>query len=75
MLIETQSVNMFPIFDPYAALVYSANPSNVEMVFVDGKCLVKDKQLVHYDLSELRQDLIKEMEEFSKKAMEYDIKE
>ncbi len=75
VLIETQSVNMFPIFDPYAALVYSANPSNVEMVFVDGKCLVKDKQLVHYDLNELRQDLIKEMEEFSKKAMEYDIKE
>lgn len=75
VLIETQSVNMFPIFDPYAALVYSANPSNVDSVFVNGKCLVKDKKLVYHCLAEIKNELNNAMQEFSKKALEYDIKE
>lgn len=54
VLVETDSANMFPIYDPYSALVYSANPSNVSAVFVDGECLVRDKKLVRADLKELR---------------------
>lgn len=69
VLIETDSVNMFPIFDAYSALVYSANASNVEMVFVNGKCVVKDKQLVHADLREIRKDLNQEMEHFKVEAL------
>ncbi|WP_086348965.1 amidohydrolase [Candidatus Enterococcus clewellii] len=63
-LIETQSVNMFPIFDPYSALVYSANPSNVQHVWVNGKQLVKDHQLVAHDLQEIRETLYSQMEQF-----------
>ncbi|MBQ7903645.1 MAG: amidohydrolase, partial [Oscillospiraceae bacterium] len=36
VLIETESVNMFPVHDPYSAIVYSANPSNVDSVWIDG---------------------------------------
>lgn len=61
VLIETQSANMFPVYDPYSALVYSANPSNVEAVFVAGECLVKDKKLVKTDLDGLRNQLFKKM--------------
>lgn len=74
VLIETDSVNMFPLFDYYSALVYSAQPHNVDSVFVNGKCLVKNKKLVYFSLKELKQDLQNEMKEFSKKAMLYDIR-
>lgn len=63
-LVETQSVNMFPIFDAYSALVYSANASNVTDVWVNGVHKVADKQLVKEDLSELRQSLTVEMTNF-----------
>ncbi len=41
VLLETESVNMFPIYNVYSAIVYSANASNVDSVWVDGKRLVK----------------------------------
>lgn len=62
VLVETDSVNMFPVYDPYSALVYSANPSNVSAVYVDGECLVKDKRMVRADFKELRGDLKRKME-------------
>ncbi|ALC89222.1 amidohydrolase [Bacillus sp. FJAT-18017] len=72
ILIETDSVNMFPIFDPYSALVYSANASNVRDVFIGGKQVVADKKLVEFDVAELRAELAGAMEEcgFRKKALE-----
>lgn len=63
VLIETLSANMFPVYDPYSALVYSANPSNVESVFVAGECLVKDKKLVKSSLEEIRKDLVEKMKQ------------
>lgn len=71
VLIETQSVNMFPIFDPYSALVYSSNAGNVDTVYVDGKCLVRNKTLQNVSLSTLRNELDNEMTHFKKKAIEF----
>ena len=67
-LIETESVNMFPIFDPYAVLVYSAKAANVDTVFVNGELLVQGKKLVRRDLGELRERLRKGMGFFSREA-------
>lgn len=67
-LIETTSVNMFPIYDAYSAIVYSANSSNVSDVWVNGQQLVRDKRLVHADLIQLRSDLEKEMTLFVEEA-------
>ena len=58
VLIETQSVNMQPIYDYYASIVYSANPSNVDTVLVDGKIVVKNKKLVSGDFKSIRNELI-----------------
>lgn len=69
VLVETESVNMFPIFDAYSALVYSANASNVEMVFVNGQCVVRDKQLVNADLRKMREALNKAMSIFKEEAV------
>lgn len=58
VIIETQSVNMQPIYDYYAAIVYSANPSNVNTVIVDGKIVVKNKNLLSGDFKGIRKDLM-----------------
>ena len=63
-LIETDSVNMFPIFDPYAALVYSAQAHNVRDVFIAGEPVVTDKKIVCADLYDLRSRLDSEMKHF-----------
>ena len=57
-LIETKSVNMQPIYDYYAAIVYSANASNIDTVVVDGKIVVKNKMLVSGDFDKIRRDLL-----------------
>jgi len=57
VLIETTSVNMQPIYDYYSVLVYSANPSNVHTVFVNGKMVVWNKQLTGVSLVELQNDI------------------
>ncbi len=70
VIIETNSVNMFPIFDPYSAIVYSANTSNVDTVFVNGKCVVKNKKPVNNDLQTIREELKNHMQQFEQKAKE-----
>ncbi len=74
ILVETDSVNMFPIYDPYSALVYSANAGNVRDVFIGGKQVVAEKELVRYDAAGLRAELAAAMrqcgfEEKARKAM------
>lgn len=70
VLVETKSVNMFPIFDYYSALVYSANPGNVDTVFVNGQCLVSKKKLVKENLDDLKVNLNQVMGRFKKEAKE-----
>lgn len=62
ILVETESPNMFPIYDPYAALVYSAQGYNVKDVYVAGDCLVRDKKLVYEDMERVRKNLAEKME-------------
>jgi cytosine/adenosine deaminase-related metal-dependent hydrolase len=63
-LLETASVNMQPLYDPYSVIVYSANPSNVDTVFVNGKMVVRHKQLVSADFAAIRADFV----QFTKKV-------
>lgn len=70
-LIETKSVNMQPIYDYYAAIVYSANASNVELVVVDGKIVVKDKRLLNDNFSEIRKSLLNLQDKIKKVAREF----
>lgn len=68
VLVETDSANMFPIFDPYAVLVYSAHAGNVADVFINGVAIVADKRLITQDLNQLRTALAAEMQDFTKQA-------
>lgn len=69
-IIETQSVNMQPVYDYYSAVVYSANPSNVDTVLVDGKVVVKNKKLVSADFEVIRKDLMDLKENINNVASE-----
>lgn len=47
VIINPQTINMMPLYDYYAALVYSMHPNNIEHVFIAGKPVVKDSGLVN----------------------------
>ena len=70
-LLETESVNMFPVYNPYSALVYSANASNVSMVMADGKILVREGVLTTIDLPKVKADLLQAMKPFTEASEEY----
>lgn len=71
VLVETDSVNMFPVYDPFSALVYSANASNVRTVLAQGKIVVRDKALMGHDLADIRAELLAEMGPFVAAAEAY----
>lgn len=58
VLIETKSVNMQPLYDYYSTIVYSANANNIDTVIVNGKIVVKNKELLISDFSKIRDDLL-----------------
>ena len=70
VLVETSSVNMFPVHDAYAALVYSANASNVQDVWINGERVVEGKKLVNGSIEGLQRALKEEMSTFEKRAVE-----
>lgn len=69
VLIETHSVNMFPIYDPYSAIVYSANASNVDSVWINGARVLKEKQSI-FNQDNIKDALMKEMQIFKQRAIE-----
>ncbi|KAB2824675.1 amidohydrolase [Aliivibrio finisterrensis] len=76
IIIETQSANMMPSYDPYATLVYQANPSNVETTIVNGKVVMEQRQMQTVQLDDIRQsveafesDIADFAKELSKKAI------
>ena len=70
VLVETSSVNMFPVHDGYAALVYSANISNVQDVWINGERVVEGKKLVNVSLEGLQSALKEGMGAFENRAVE-----
>ncbi|MDD9194716.1 amidohydrolase [Aliivibrio sp. S3MY1] len=76
IIVETQSANMMPSYDPYATLVYQANPSNVETTIVNGKVVMEQRQMQTIQLDDIRQsveafesDIADFAKELSKKAI------
>ncbi len=53
MVINPQTINMLPLHDYYAAIVYAMQPNNVQHVLVNGELRVKDSKLVQTSESEV----------------------
>lgn len=71
VIMDPDKVQMFPSYNPYSLLVYSANPSVVDTVFVDGRILVRHGALTCVDLGQVRAELMENMQDFYKKADAY----
>lgn len=71
MLVSLEGVNMFPVYNPYSALVYSANSSNVDLVMTGGEVRVRGGRLTGIDLAALRAELTNQMKPFMASAAQY----
>ena len=70
-LVSTDAVNMFPVYNPFSALAYAANASNVDTVFANGRMVVRHGELTTLDLAEIRAHLVEEMKPFMAAAEKY----
>ncbi|KXF81829.1 amidohydrolase family protein [Enterovibrio coralii] len=59
IIVETQSANMRPSYDPYATLVYQANPSNVVTTIVNGDLVMQDRVMKNVDTDDIHQAIDK----------------
>lgn len=71
VLVSIEGVNMFPVYNPYSALVYSANASNVDTVVAGGEIRVRGGMLAGVDLPALRAALTAQMRPFLAAASRY----
>ncbi len=62
IIIDTKSLNMQPIYDPYSAIVYSMLPGDVKTTIINGKIIMENKKIRTYDVDKARKDL-KSLEE------------
>lgn len=58
IVIDTKAPNMVPIYNPYSALVYSANSGNVRHAIIDGKLVMQDRQILTVDEEQIRQEAL-----------------
>jgi cytosine/adenosine deaminase-related metal-dependent hydrolase len=54
IMLRTDRPNVFPINDPIGAVVWGMDTSNVDSVFVAGKALKRDGQLLGVDLDHIK---------------------
>ncbi|WP_236559775.1 amidohydrolase [Colwellia sp. 20A7] len=66
IVFDTKSANMTPMYNPYSVLVYSAYATDVKHSIVDGKLLMKNREV----LTANEQNVIKRAHEFSNKVKE-----
>ena len=57
ILVRTDQVNVAPVVDPVAAVVICADTSNIDTVFVAGRILKHNGQLIRFDMPRLLQRL------------------
>ncbi len=58
IVIDTKAPNMVPMYNPYSALVYSANSANVKDSIVDGKLIMKDRVMLTVDEDQIRKEAL-----------------
>lgn len=62
-LIDTDCPQLTPLRDPYAALCYSADGSETETLIIDGRIIMKKRELLTVDEEELMYNIRKIAEE------------
>jgi cytosine/adenosine deaminase-related metal-dependent hydrolase len=55
IILETKSPNMVPLYDPYAAVVFQAEPYNVSTTIINGKIIMENREMKTVDVEEDRE--------------------
>lgn len=64
IFLDLEEVSLFPDNDPVSSLVYCANGSEVSSVMIDGKFVMKNRQILTIDLEEVRWQVRKAAEKY-----------
>ena len=70
-VVSLDAIHMFPVYNPYSALVYGANSSDVSHVMVNGRLCVEDGRVLTVQVAEIRQRLNLAMKPFMEAAAQY----
>ncbi|NOZ31807.1 MAG: amidohydrolase [Alphaproteobacteria bacterium] len=70
--VSLQSPRMTPIYDIYAALVFSAIASDVRDVMIDGKWVVRNGAVLTIEQAKARRDVAQIAQQFSQKTRQID---
>lgn len=70
LIVDTQSVNMVPMYNVYSALVYAANSRDIHTVFVNGRQVVRKGRVLTVDVEKIKRDVLELAAEIAKKASE-----
>ena len=70
-VVRTDGLHMFPVYNPYSALVYSANASDVTMTVAGGIVRVRDGHLTQMDERAIMRELEERMGHFMRAASRY----
>ena len=65
VLMNLQSLHTLPNYDPVSAIVYAAQPENVETVLIDGKVLMRNRELLTLDESRVMAEAENEARRFA----------
>ena len=71
VLVSVDAPHLFPVYNPYSALVYGANSSDVSLVMVSGETLVRGGKLTRLDMEEAKAKLLEQMGPFMQSAAKY----
>ena len=53
IIVDLNRPHLTPMYDPYSHLVYSARADDVEVVIINGKLVLRDRQLLTIDVEEV----------------------
>ena len=74
IIIETKSPNMVPLYDPFAAVVFQAEPSNVSVSIINGKVIMENREMKTVDIEEDRETMNRIRKDIAPFARELEIK-
>ena len=74
IVIETNSPNMVPCYDYYAAVVFQAEPSNVSTTIINGKIVMENREMKTIDIKEDREIMNRIKQDIAPFARELEIK-
>lgn len=65
VVVATDSISMFPMHNPWSALVYGASPRDIDTVLVDGRILMEKRVLSHIDLKAVKAEAERQCEQIA----------